>query len=373
MIDWQSRDSHVLFNPKLPDALKDRLKIANLPQLAGHIWLGSSGTTATSVVTLYALSKDAFLVAAEAANTHLQVTEKDIWLNVLPYFHVGGVSIWARGFLARQQVVDRNVVPWSAERFHEWCENEKATLTSLVPTQLFDLVELGARAPAKLRAIVLGGAATDEILYRRARELGFNCLPSYGMTECCSQVATASLKSLENQEFPELQVLPHVEVKTDEDGHLAVQSPALFTMRLDCHVDHFEPLWRAGDWYVTKDRAEIREVSEGVTYLNPLGRSGDEIKVSGELINLEELNKLFRRISGMTECSVLAQKDERRGYEIVVALPQEAIIASKKWIENFNREVLPVAKIVACYFVDKIPRTELGKVRTAELRVTLGI
>ena len=35
-----------------------------------------------------------------------------------------------------------------------------------------------------------GGAVSDE-LYRDARALGWRVLPSYGMTECCSQVATA--------------------------------------------------------------------------------------------------------------------------------------------------------------------------------------
>ncbi len=373
MIDWLTRESHIFFNPKLPGAIKDRLKMANLPTLPGHIWLSSSGTTSTSVLTLYALSKEALLAAAEAANYHLEVTEKDIWLNVLPHFHVGGIAILARAHLARQRIVDRNSVPWSAESFHEWCENERVTLTSLVPTQLFDLVEFGVRAPEKLRAIVLGGAATDEILYRRARELGFNCLPSFGMTECCSQVATATLKSLESHEFPALRVLPHIEVKLDDDGQLAIQSPALFTMRLDFYPDHNEPMWRVGDWYITKDRADITQEGDTVSWLKPTGRSDDEIKISGELVNLAELNKLFHRVSGMSEVAILSQKDSRRGHEIVVALPEEAILASAKWIEAFNREVVPVGKIMASYFVEKIPRTELGKVRVAELRETLGL
>ncbi len=298
---------------------------------------------------------------------------KDVWLNNLPLFHVGGISILARASLAGQKVVDRSLAEWSPEQFHQWCENEKVTLTSLVPTQLFDLCELGVRAPDRLRAIIVGGGATDEVLFRRARALGFKCLPSYGMTECCSQVATATLESLSNDDYPEMRALPHVELQIDDDQNLAVQTPALFTMRVDCYADHFEPIWRAGDWYFTKDRAQVYQTAEGVTWLKPLGRIDDEVKISGELVNLNELNILFRRISGLSESCVLAQNNVRRGSDIVVALPSEAFEASKKWIEKFNAEVMPIAKIQSSYFLEKIPRTELGKVRVAELKQQLGL
>jgi O-succinylbenzoic acid--CoA ligase len=373
MIDWRSRETHLFINPKLPSAIKDRMKIHNLPLLHGHIWLSSSGTTTTSTVSLYALSKKAFLVAAEAANWHLKATPRDVWLNVLPAFHVGGLAIWARSHLANQKVIDQSAARWDVAAFFRWCDEGGVTLASLVPTQLFDLVESGRRAPSSLRAILLGGAATDETLYRRARELGFNVLPSYGMTECCSQVATAPLESLQRMDFPEMRVLPHIEVKNDSEGFLAIQSEALFTMRVDCHPQHYENLKRVGDWYVTKDRADLRTEGESQVWLRPRGRSNDELKISGELVNLLDLNGLFYRISGLSEAVILAQKNERRGHDIVVVLPRESYEVSGQWIEKFNREVVPVAKIMATYFVDKIPRTELGKVKTADLRARLGL
>ena len=40
-----------------------------------------------------------------------------------------------------------------------------------------------------------GGGALDPSLYKQARDLGWPLLPSYGLTECGSQVATASLSS----------------------------------------------------------------------------------------------------------------------------------------------------------------------------------
>ena len=102
-------------------------------------------------------------------------------------------------------------------------------LGALVPTQVFDLVHAGRAAPASVRAIVVGGGALGSDLYTRARELGWPLLPSYGATECASQIATASLASLAADAFPELEILSHAEVRTDAEGRIAVRSPALLT------------------------------------------------------------------------------------------------------------------------------------------------
>ncbi len=82
-------------------------------------------------------------------------------------------------------------------RFAEEMNEGAVTLTSLVPTQVHDLVQCALACPPSLRAVVVGGAELDPVLGERARELGWPVLQSYGMTEAASQVATASLASLD--------------------------------------------------------------------------------------------------------------------------------------------------------------------------------
>ena len=374
-IDWSSGESHVLINPRLPRDLKNRVQSANLPQTSGHIWLGSSGTTAVGSITLYSLTKTGFLIAADSVNRHLSVNASDVWLLTLPTFHVGGLSVWARAFLGGQKVVDRSLDVWAAEKFHAWVEEAGVTLVSLVPTQIFDLVKLGRKAPRSLRAIVVGGAALTEALYFKARELGFPVLPSFGATEACSQIATAELRSLEGDAFPELRVLSHIEVKLMDEERLAIRSAALFRIRADITPQGVDILWRAGDWYAMKDLAELSfdEKDPGCIWLTPRGRTGDYVKISGEMVNVLELSQLFFEISGCVDFAIIPAFDNRRGQQIVLVLTLTDYKRAEEWVRKFNSHVVPVAKIENVYFVFELPKSDLKKILIGELKKQLGL
>ena len=42
-------------------------------------------------------------------NRHIEATESDTWFNVLPLFHVGGLSILVRAFLSGASVVNGRI------------------------------------------------------------------------------------------------------------------------------------------------------------------------------------------------------------------------------------------------------------------------
>src|SRR5712691_8408649 len=178
----------------MPEA--DRLALERLggeaPSLRGHVWMATSGTT--GALRLVALSKRAILASAEAVNRHLDATDRDVWLCVLPTFHVGGLGIHARAGLTGSRVI---ASAWDARQFIRTIAAENVTLASVVPAQVRDLVALGEPAPPSMRAIVVGGGALTLDLYSAAHALGWPVLPSYGMTEACSQIATAKGKSPE--------------------------------------------------------------------------------------------------------------------------------------------------------------------------------
>ncbi len=366
-VDWESEENSVFINPRFSTEQKDYLfqgirEATN--HLKGHVFILSSGTTASSSQDLkwVALSKKAFLAAAASSNHHLRSDHSDIWLHSLPEFHVGGLSIWARSYLSRAQVVCFE--KWNCEVFQSELVRQKATLTSLVPTQVYDLVQGQCPSPKSLRAVLVGGGALSNSLYTQARKLGWPLLPTYGMTETCSQVATASLSSLEHpivtfeNEMPELEVLSHLKVRVGEENRIQICGDSLFTGYIERGV-FADP--KISGWFHSQDRGELSG-----NLLKILGRVGDFIKIGGESVEVGRLRSIFEegRIQlGICKDVVLCPvPDDRLGHVIHLfaerALSEEDL---KQLSEYYNRRVLAFEKIRRCHRIDQIPRTELGK------------
>jgi O-succinylbenzoic acid--CoA ligase len=134
--------------------------------------VATSGSTADSPLRIKwtALSKKAILASAEAVNTFLSSDHRDIWGASLPSFHVGGLGIWARGFLSRAQVIDTYSLMngiWDPVQFTELIQRFAITLTSLVPTQVYDIAKMGIKAPSSLRGVVIGGGVLQQPIYKK--------------------------------------------------------------------------------------------------------------------------------------------------------------------------------------------------------------
>jgi O-succinylbenzoic acid--CoA ligase len=299
-----------------------------------------------------ALAKSAFLASAQAVNTHLQSDCKDRWANALPLFHVGGLSIYARAFLSGASVY---TFPqkWDPITFHTFLHQHAATLTALVPTQLFDLIQNALPAPKSLRAAIIGGGHLHHSLFQQAQALGWAIAPSYGMTECASQIATALALS------SDLQVLPHIQYQISEDQRLRIKSCALFTGYLECDGKNFT--WsdpKQEGWFTTEDCVQIDN-----NILQFLGRANDWIKISGENVSLLKLEKSWEELKpSEIEAVIVAAKDERLGAKIeLLTLPCHAS-AMEPYIALFNAQVMPYERIRNIRLVDSIPRNALGKV-----------
>lgn len=341
VIDWTSTESHVLLNPRMPAEDRARLRsyVTDLPE---HIWLATSGTT--GALKLTALSKEAMLASAAAVNRHLQSAGSDVWCCVLPEFHVGGLGIFARAFLSGARVTR---MQWDAREFAADCE---MTLASLVPAQVSDLVRSQVRAPANLRATVVGGGALSQSLYGDARALGWPVLPSYGMTETCSQVATATLES------PELVLLDHVEARSERDGRLALRGESLLS---GYGTEHGFVDPKIDGWFLTEDLGSV----DG-NFLRVEGRRGDFVKIGGESVDLARLDEILGAISGL-HAAVIAVPDERLGQ--VIHLAVDASADADKVASAFNARVHPFERARAVHRVVEIPRSPLGKLMRNEL------
>jgi O-succinylbenzoic acid--CoA ligase len=293
------------------------LKAADFPVLRSHAWLASSGTSGSP--KLVALSHSALAASAARVNAHLGAEARDIWINPLPCWHVGGLAIHARARVSGSKVVSFSV--WHPHDFARQAESAAATLASLVPTQLHDLVSAGLRCPASLRAVVVGGGALDEGLHARAAELGWPVLRSYGLTEACSQVATETCPGSSAGGW--LPLLDHWEARTGPNGVLELRGPSLLTgwmMPAEDGTARWEDPKRAG-WFRTNDRVELRGRE-----LRVLGRVDDCVKIRGELVDIGALERALQARVTSGRVAVQCLPDERNGAALRVLAGSAAAV-----------------------------------------------
>jgi O-succinylbenzoic acid--CoA ligase len=390
-VDWEGPGSVVLVNPEwvrrhAPDLREVERR---LPALDRHVWVSTSGTSsvAPGLVRFVALSKEAFLASGRAVNAHLGAVPVDVWAHALPTFHVGGLGVLARAWLSGAAVIPGIGERWDAAAFHAAAGKTGATLSALVPSQIHDLVAAGLMSPPSMRAIVVGGARLEPALYRAARVLGWPCLPSYGLTETCSQVATASLASLDRPEVPTvLPVLPHAEMRADPSGVLSVRAASLFT----CVADWDGTAMRVTDpkrdgWFETED---LGRVAAGD--LEVFGRASETVKVLGELVSLPHVEAHATRWAGAEsllhdgpiDLAVVARPHARLGHELVLVLagpararlePVTAARLEPSLARFCAATLLPFERIGRILWADRIPRTALGKCQRALLSRHAGL
>ena len=363
---WSGDRAVVLAPPGLEEAgrvLEGRLTSEEWAR--GAVVFASSGSGGVPKWIL--LRREALLCSAREVNRHLEVGTEDRWFLALPEIHVGGFGVAARSFAAGCgfAVLEGR---WGAEQFRNAVEASGATHTSLVPTQVFDLVDGGWRCPETLRAVVVGGGALDNRLGQRARDLGWPVLQSYGMTEAGSQVATAGLDSLDGEfRNAPLPVMRHWELRSEGDGILALRGAALFDGYVTEH-DGGLCCERPGQdgWFVTTDLVDV--TGGELTFV---GRSDRVVKVLGELVNLTDLEARVRDESAL-DCRIVTVRDERSGVRLVPVfekeLPPDAAAA---WVAGINATLPGYCRLSEAQVVGGWPRTAIGKVDMKGLEALL--
>lgn len=341
------RGDALLLNPRMPANIRERVLAADFPDLPQHVWIATSGTGGRlKVVALPWASLEA---SAHSVNCHLAATASDVWLSPLPPFHVGGLGMMVRAHLSGAVHVAFDQ-PWNAVHFAAAVEAAGATLSAVVPTQVHDLVQARRCAPHSLRAVVVGGGELAESLRAEAASLGWPLLPSYGLTEAASQVATAVAGQTS---FDWLPLLGHIEARTT-DGVLEIRGSSLLTGWMIFDGDAAQ--WsdpKCDGWYRTSDRAELRGRE-----LRILGRVDDLVKIRGELVDLAALERDLQSRVTLGEVLLRGVWDQRNGTSLEVVAENAAAADQARAVQAL---VFPPYARPREFKLGKAERTALGK------------
>jgi O-succinylbenzoic acid--CoA ligase len=364
---WESPAAHVAMPPGVAAEGLQSFVEARFPN-EGTCLFQTSGTEGAPKWVV--LTKEGMQRSAKAVNAHFGIIPADRWLLALPLWHVGGFGILARAFAAGSQVTALPV-KWSAQAFTDLVAASKSTLSSLVPTQVFDLVTAGLRAPESLRVVLVGGAALSKDLEKAALDLGWPIRRTYGMTETASQVASQSIAS------GELQVLDLWDLQTDHHGILTIRGEALakgYVSAIEPGAWSWQPI-SANEGLRTRDRVTLNEVA-GKLVLCFTGREAGPIKILGEFVSLSQIQERLESLRlalGIShgDAAVCDVPDERAGARLVLAFSHLSRSDAERLMKALNDGLRAFEQILEAREVPAIPRGELGKLRLEPLRTLL--
>jgi O-succinylbenzoic acid--CoA ligase len=272
-----------------------------------------------------------FHASAVANAANLGVRPDDRWLCCMPLFHVGGLSILTRSAINQTEAVIHD--GFDVERVKQALAEERITLVSLVPTQLSRLLDAGATAP-DLRAALIGGGPVPRDLLERAP---FPVIPTYGMTETCSQIWTGK-------------PLPGAEIANGAGGELLVRGPMVAPKEI------------ADDgWLHTGDRGYIDEHGN----LTVEGRIADTIVTGGENVAAAEVEEALLTHPAVTDAAVVGRPDPEWGQAVHAFV---VVSGDASDLEAHLRERLAGYKRPKrIERLDEVPRNAAGKILRGRL------
>lgn len=290
--------------------------------------------------------------SALGSHEHIPFRKNDRWLLCLPLYHVSGLSILFRSFIAKGAVIlSDNII--TDIRKHN------VTHASLVSTQLIKLIKEKKNIAVlrKLKAILLGGSAISPALLAACKKYNLPVYISYGLTEMSSQVATSR-----KLRFDQVKTLRYRQLRIAKDGEILVKGHTLFKGYL-----HKGKLDRARDkdgWFHTKDLGEIQKRS-----LRVFGRKDNMFISGGENIQPEEIERTLLKIKGIEEAIVVPQKDKQFGQRPIAFIKGRF---SQMALRKNLSAVLPKYKIpVEFYPWPKKVKSSL-KISRLELKKLIG-
>jgi len=312
----------------------------------------------------------------------LQSTERDVFVNYLPLFHIFGYIEGPLGSMLtgyRQILTDT----FDPDETLDLVEREGATHIDGFDTHLKLLIDAQEARPRNLSTlrtgVIAGGAASATPLVYRARKVlaPLRHLTAYGMTEVGATISLSFLDSTEEQaceasgapcEGFEVRVIDPdtgLDQPRGTPGEVVVRTRYL----MQGYYRDPEATARAIDtegWFHTGDVGILR--ADG--HLRFVGRYKDMIKVGGENVDPTEVESYLSTYPGVSQAAFVSYPEARLG-EVGVAFVQVVPGASvdPDGLIAFCRGRIASFKIPRhVLIVDELPMTSSGKVQKARLR-----
>ncbi|NNU89587.1 long-chain-fatty-acid--CoA ligase [Anoxybacillus sp. CHMUD] len=318
---------------------------------------------------------------------HLRVSDRDVYLHILPMFHVNG---WGAPFYytanGATHVCLRKATP---EVIFEYVNQYKVTVMHMAPTVLNALLQYYEQHVPTIehdvRVVIAGSAPPPAFVTRVEKELGWEFIQVYGMTES-SPLSTVSTIRAHLDHLPlsdqyrmkakagyamigcEVKVVNEHGEQVPRDGktigEVIVRSNGVMAGYWKNPEATMETI-RNG-WLHTGDMATI----DAYGNIDIVDRKKDIIISGGENISSIEVEGVLYEHPAVLEAAVIAVPHEKWGetpHAFVVVRPGKEV--TEQELIAFSREKLAHFKaITGVTFVQELPKTASGKIQKVHLR-----
>lgn len=259
---------------------------------------------------------------------------------------------------------------WLTSRVHD----ERITRLVTIPAAVTTLVDAALRHPGRydgIELIVTGGAALSASTRADVAE----ALPH---ARSIGYFGTGELGFIGDDRAGDeaIRLYPQVEacVRGDDGDDLAPgELGSLWVRSPSCSTDYLPKtsttsLTDADGWASVHDQGRLR--GRDFTFV---GRRGDVVTTGGHTLALDDVERAFDGMPGLSACCAITESDERLGTRI--ALVVEGVAPPAAELRRWAKQHLAPASVPRrWYALSELPRTSGGKIRRAAVAdlVALG-
>lgn len=308
----------------------------------------------------------------------LGISSRDRWCSAMPFFHIGG-SIWGlMGCIARGAslvVLDR----FDAERCLWEIQERRCTVHFAVATMIHDELRLPNFDRFDLSSLRICSAGADPGLRREVRRRygAPTILTMYGLTETHGNLTlTGPRDPIWVQDTTFGRGYPATEIATaspetgellavGETGELCVRGSCVFAGYYGDAEATAQVIDKDG-WFHTGDVGSV-----GIDgYLRFEGRRGEKIRVGGENVSLQEIEKVIATHEKVEQVYAVGIPDPRlEEIPVVFVRTKRGAHLSQAEVDHHCAEHLANFKWPrAVFIVDEFPSGAGGRASKAQLR-----
>jgi acyl-CoA synthetase (AMP-forming)/AMP-acid ligase II len=332
----------------------------------------SSGTTGfPKVVQLTHRNVVANTIQSSAA---IQLTEHDVMIGILPFFHIYGMTVLMSLALWRGATVV-TMPRFELEPFLRLMQDHRVTYACLVPPIVLALAkhpDVDRFDLTALEYVISGAAPLDPgVGQAAAARLGCQVQQGYGLTETSPVLSAPARDAARARPVSAGLIVPNTEIRVveleegadepalGEDGEIWVRGPQVMAGYLD-DPDADAWIFPGEGWLRTGDIGHVDD--DG--YLYVVDRLKELIKYRGFQVPPAELEALLLSHPAIADAAVVPAPDPRAG-EVPKAFVVKTASAelTEGEVMSFVAERVPsYKKVRRVEFVDEIPRSLSGKI-----------